>query len=98
MRAVSENVNHISVKFAHRDDLTAGSYEKDKVDTTDENDDIVFDESSDHSTKTTIKLLHRSSNNVLSKISEENTSNENSQSNRSITNMVDKASLMDSYD
>jgi len=97
MRAVSENVNHISVKFAHRDDLTAGSYEKDKVSDTDENE-IVFDESSDHSTKTTIKLLHRNSNNVLSKISEENTSNENSQSNRSITNMVDKASLMDSYD
>ena len=31
MRATSENVNQAGIKFSHPDDLTAGSYEKDRT-------------------------------------------------------------------
>lgn len=53
MRAVSENVNLQQVKFDHRDDLTAGTYEKDKISNMSNEPDITFEESTD-SKKTTI--------------------------------------------
>lgn len=50
MRAVSENVQHLSVKFKNNDDLMSGSYEKDKDrDNDGDEPEIAFEESNDSS-------------------------------------------------
>jgi hypothetical protein len=45
-RAVSENVQHLSVKFKNNDDLMSGAYEKDKDNNNDE-PEITFEESNE---------------------------------------------------
>ena len=46
MRAVSENVQNLSIKFKNNDDLMSGSYEKEKGSNNDE-PEITFEESND---------------------------------------------------
>ena len=46
LRAVSENVQNLSIKFKNNDDLMSGSYEKEKGSNNDE-PEITFEESND---------------------------------------------------